>query len=71
MAQNSDLHGVDHAASQALKRQTIQKQITEAYNNVSFIPGNEQPFTFELPITETLLQPTTNLNAWLLQYQAG
>ena len=71
MAQNSHLHGVDLAASQALQRKAIQKQITEAYNNVSSIPGDEQPFTFELPITETLLQPTTNLNAWLLQYQVG
>jgi hypothetical protein len=38
---NSHLHGVDHATSQALQRLTIQKQITEAYSNVSSIPGNE------------------------------
>ena len=68
---NSHLHSVDHAASQALQRQTLQKQITKAYNNISSIPGDKQHFTFALPITERLLQPTTYLNAWLLQNQAG
>jgi hypothetical protein len=63
---------VDHATSpQALQRQIIQKQITEAYNNVSSIPGDKQTFTFALPIAERLLQPTAILNAWLLQYQAA
>jgi hypothetical protein len=71
MDQDSHSHGIDHAASQALQRQTLQKQITKAYNNISSIPGNKQHFTFALPITERLLQPTANLNAWLLQYQAG
>ena len=70
MERNSQLHGVDHATSQALKRLNIQKQITEAYSNVSFIPGDEQTFTFSLSLMERLLQPTANLNAWLLQYQA-
>ena len=68
---NSHLHGVNHAAFQALQRLTMLKQITEAYSNVSSIPGDEQPFTFSLSIMERLLQPTTNLNAWLLQCQAG
>ena len=71
MDRNSHLHGVDHAASQALQRQTLQKQITEAYNNISSIPGDEQHFTFALPVIERLLQPNAYLNAWLLQYQAG
>ena len=71
MERNSHLHGVDHATSQALKRLNIQKHITEAYSNVSSIPGNEQTFTFSLSLMERLLQPTANLNAWLLQYQAG
>ena len=71
MERNSHLHGVDHATSQALKRLNIQKQITEAYSNVSSIPGDEQTFTFSLSLMERLLQPTANLNAWLLQYQAG
>jgi hypothetical protein len=68
---NSHLHGINHAASQALQRQTLQKQITKAYNNIPSIPGDKQHFTFALPITERLLQPTAYLNAWLLQYQAG
>ena len=68
---HSHLHGVDHVTSQALQRLTIQKQITEAYSNVSSIPGNEQTFTFSLSIMERFLQPTANLNAWLLQYQTG
>jgi hypothetical protein len=71
MDRNSHSHGTDHAASQVLQRQTLQKQITDAYNNISSIPDDEQHFTFALPITERLLQPTTYLNAWLLQYQAG
>jgi hypothetical protein len=71
MERNSHLHGVDHATSQALQRLTIQKQITEAYSNVSCIPGDMQTFTFSLSFMERLVQPTANLNAWLLQYQAG
>ena len=71
MGRNSHLHAVDHATSQALQRQTIQKQITEAYSNISSIPGNEHTFTFVLSITERLLQPTAYLHPWLLQYQAG
>ena len=68
---NSHLHRAGHAASQALQRLNAQKLITKAYNNITSIPGNEQPFTFELPIKERLLQPAANLNAWFLQYQAG
>jgi hypothetical protein len=71
MERNSNLHGVNHAASQVLQRLTIQKQITQAYSNVSSIPTNKQTFTFALPNTVRLLQPTANLNAWLHQYQAG
>jgi hypothetical protein len=68
---NSHSHGIDHAASHALQRLTIQKQMTKAHNNISSIPGDKQHFTFSLSLTEKLLQPTANLNAWLLQYQAG
>jgi hypothetical protein len=71
MKRNSHIHGVNHATSQALQRLTIQKQITDAYINVSSIPGNEQTFTFSISLMERLLQSTANLNAWLLQYQAG
>jgi hypothetical protein len=70
MERNSHLHGVNHATSQALQRLTIQKQITEAFSNASSIPVNDQTFTFSLSLIERLLQPTANLNAWLLQYQA-
>ena len=68
---NSHIYGIDQAASQALQRQALQQQITEAYNNIPSIPSDEQSFTFDTPLTTRLLQPTTLLRARLLQYQAG
>ena len=68
---NSHICGIDQAASQALHRQALQQKITEAYNNIPSIPSNKQSFTFDTPLTKILLQPTTLLRAWLLQYQAG
>ena len=65
---NSHIYGTDQAASQALHRQALQQKITEAYNNISSIPSNEQSFTFDTPLTTRILQPTTLLRAWLLQY---
>ena len=67
---NSHIHGVDLKASQALCRKHAQQQITTAYHNKSSIPGDEQSFTFGIPLTVRLLQPTTLLYALLLQYQA-
>ena len=68
---NSHICGINQAASQALHRQALQQKITEAYNNIPSIPSNKQPFTFDTPLTTRILQPTTLLRAWLLQYQAG
>ena len=68
---NSHIYGINQAASQALHRQALQQKITEAYNNISSIPSNEQSFTFDTPLTTRILQPTTLLRVRLLQYQAG
>ena len=68
---NSHIHGMDLKASQALHRKHAQQQITTAYHMKSSIPCDEQSFTFVIPLTVSLLQPTSILNAWLLQYQAG
>ena len=68
---NSHIYGIDQAASQALHRQASQQKITEAYNNISSILSNKQSFTFDTPLTTRILQPTTLLRAWLLQFQAG
>ena len=46
-------------------------EITTTYNNISFIPEDEQSFSFGIPLTLSLLQPTSPLNVWFLQYQAG
>ena len=61
---------MDLKASQAIRRKHAQQQITTAYHNKLAIPGVEQSFTFGTPLTDWLLQPTSLLNAWLLQYQA-
>ena len=68
---NSHIYGINQAALQALHRQALQQKITEAYINIPSIPSNKQPFTFDTPLTTRLLQPTTILREWLLQYQAG
>ena len=68
---NSHIHGVDLKASQAIRRKHTQQQITTAYHNKSTIPGDEQSFTFATPLIDRLKQPTSLLNAWLLQYKAG
>ena len=68
---NSHIHGVNLKASQALCRKHAQHQITTAYHKKSSIPCDKQSFTFGIPLTDRLIQPTSLLNAWLLQYQAG
>ena len=68
---NSHIHGVDLKASQAIRRKHTQQQITTAYHNKLSIPDDKQSFTFGIPLTDRLVQPTSLLNAWLLQYQAG
>ena len=68
---NSRTNGVDLKASQALQRKHAQQQITTAYHNKSSISCDKQSFTFGIPFTDRLLQPTSLLNTWLLQYQAG
>ena len=68
---NSHIHGMDLKASQAIHRKHTQQQITTAYHNKLSIPGDKQSFTFGIPFTDRLTQPTSLLNAWLLQYQAG
>ena len=67
---NSHTNGVDLKAFQALQRQHAQQQITTAYHKKPSIPCDKQSFTFGIPLTDRLLQPTSLLNAWLLQYQA-
>ena len=62
---------MDLKASQEICRENAQQQITTAYHNKPSIPGNEQSFTFGTPLIDRLIQPTSLLNAWLLQYQAG
>ena len=63
---NSHIHRMDLKASQSIQRKHAQQQITTAYHNNSSIPGDEQSFTFGIPLTDRLIQPTSLLNAWLL-----
>ena len=68
---NSHIHGVDLKTSQELQQQHVQQQITTAYHKKSSIPCDEKSFSFGTPLIDRLIQPTSLLNAWLLQYQAG
>ena len=46
-------------------------QITEDYNNCSSTPIDKLSSTFGIPLTLQVNQPTTIMEAWLLQSQAG
>jgi hypothetical protein len=71
VACNNFVHGVTNSASHAIHGLSLMTQITEAYNNSSFIPIDELFFTFGIPLTLQLEQNTNIMESWLLQFQAG
>ena len=68
---NDAIHGATLTASRAKHRLSLKTQIQEAYHNSSTIPVDKWSITFGIPLTLQLEQTTTNMEAWLLQYQAG
>ena len=71
IACNTFVHEATHSASRATHRLSLMAQITEAYNNSSFIPIDELSFTFDIPLTLHLKQSTNIMDACLLQFQAN
>ena len=60
-----------HSKLPGLHTGSLKTQIKEAYHNSSTIPVNKWSITFGIPLTLQLEQTTTNMEAWLLRYQAG
>jgi hypothetical protein len=71
IAQNNFVHVATYSASWVTNRLSLVTQITEACNKSSSNPIDELPFTFGIPLELQLEQNTNNLEAWLLQFQAG
>ena len=68
---NGAIHGATLTALRAKHRLSLKTQIQEACHNSSTIPVDKWSITFGIPITLHLVQTTSNMGAWLLQYQAG
>jgi hypothetical protein len=71
ISHNTFVHGATHSSARATHRLSLMTQITEAYNNSSFIPVDKLSFTFGIPLTLQLEQSTNIMPAWFLQFQAS
>ena len=69
--QNNTVDMATLTASRATHRLSLKTQIKEAYQNNATIPIDKWSITFGVPLTLQLEQTTANMEAWLLQYQAG